>query len=66
MEKVHSTTLIYRRCLDFNIQPQNQVFNTHELWKPSNLHPSVVFGVVFTYVAPCHGGFRTRGTTSTK
>jgi hypothetical protein len=45
MEKVHATTLIYRRYLDFNIQPQNQVFNTHELWKPSNLHPSVVFGV---------------------
>jgi hypothetical protein len=30
-EKVHSTTFIYRRCLVFNPQPQNQVFSTHEL-----------------------------------
>jgi hypothetical protein len=43
LEKVHSTTLIYRRNLSFNPQPQNQVFNTHELSKSSNLHPLAVF-----------------------
>jgi hypothetical protein len=42
-EKVHYTTLIYRRNLSFNPQPQNQVFSTHELSKPSNLHPLAVF-----------------------
>jgi hypothetical protein len=36
-EKIHSTTLIYRRHLGFNLQPQNQVL--------------VVFRVVFAYVA---------------
>jgi hypothetical protein len=46
-EKVHSTTLVYKRCLSFNPQPQNQVFGTHELSKPSDLHPSVVFAVFF-------------------
>jgi hypothetical protein len=30
-EKIHFTTLIYRRCLGFNLQPQNQVLSTHEL-----------------------------------
>jgi hypothetical protein len=50
-EKVHSTTLIYRRNLSFNPQPQNQVFITHELSKLSNLHPSTVF----------KGGFRQCG-----
>jgi hypothetical protein len=38
-EKVQSTTLIYRCYLDFNPQPQNRVFNTYELLKPSDLHP---------------------------
>jgi hypothetical protein len=42
-EKVHSTTLIYRCNMSCNPQPQNQVFNTHKLSKPSNLHPSAVF-----------------------
>jgi hypothetical protein len=50
-EKGYSTTLIYKRCLSFNPQPQNQIFNTHEQSKPSDLHPSAVFKVVFTYVA---------------
>jgi hypothetical protein len=33
-EKVHSTTLIYRRNLGFNLQSQNQVLDIHELYKP--------------------------------
>jgi hypothetical protein len=43
LEKVHSTTLIYWNNLSFNPQPQNQIFSTHKLSKPSNLHPSAVF-----------------------
>jgi hypothetical protein len=39
LEKVYSTTLIYRRCLVFNPQPQNQVLDTHELFKPDKLTP---------------------------
>jgi hypothetical protein len=39
LEKIHSTTLIYRCCLGFNLQSQNQVLNTHELLKPSNSPP---------------------------
>jgi hypothetical protein len=45
-EKVHSTTLIYRRYLSFNPQPQNQVLDTYELSKPSALPPSAVSEVV--------------------
>jgi hypothetical protein len=40
--------------LGFKPQPQNQVFNTHKLSKLSDLNPSVVFEVVFTYMAPLH------------
>jgi hypothetical protein len=60
--KVHSTTLIYRRCLDFNPQPQNQVLDTYKLSKSSDLPPQWILGwllhmwrhvrAVFTYVGP--------------
>jgi hypothetical protein len=39
LEKVHSTSLICRRCLSFNPQPQNLTLDTYELSKPSNLPP---------------------------
>jgi hypothetical protein len=51
-EKVHSTTLIYRRCLDFNPQSQNWVFDTYKLSNSFDLHTSTVFKVGFAYVAP--------------
>jgi hypothetical protein len=51
-KKVHSTTLVRTYCTSFNLQPQNQLFNTHRLSEPSDLHPSTVFKVVFAYVAP--------------
>jgi hypothetical protein len=65
-EKVHSATLIYKRWLSFNHQPQNQVLHTHKLSKPSYLSPSVHFEVVFAYVAPHQGGFCKCGVTSAK
>jgi hypothetical protein len=45
-EKAHSTTLIYRRCLSFNPQPQNQLLRVPQQFKLSVLHPLVVYWVV--------------------
>jgi hypothetical protein len=56
-EKIHSTTFIYRCCLDFNLQSQNQVLNTHKLLKPSNSPPSAVSVVIFVNAAGYRGDF---------
>jgi hypothetical protein len=63
-EKVHSTTLIYRCSLSFNLQPQNQLFRVPEQFKPSVLHPSVVCYVVLAYVAPHQLRLRGGGSES--